>query len=541
MVQTRLWRIVGVGCVSAMAALLVGSSWIWPSWYLASWVGLAVLWGVASANRPSHAWIWGGLAGAGALALAFQWIPEAVMESLDFARPTAWCVFAASIAYEAIPFGITAFLVSRTLARSAASLWAISAIWVAFELYWPKAFFWSMAHTQTEFLPVLQIAELFGAPGVSFVITSSALAPAVLVAQARLPRPERRWRPAITQAVLAMLVLMGTLVFGHHQLDVWQRAPLPRQRLRVAIVQVDPSYGDSIAKMRAKSLALDEQVQLICWPESTLGNYSTMLADFSDEGNTLKCSLPPVVDLQPTRGIHCHVLAGGRLFLPGATDDGPFYQTGFLLRPGQSIAGRYLKRTLMPIGEYIPGEQWLPWLRRAAGLQDIASTGDQASPLRLPGDVLVGVFMCYDDMVPANARRTVAEGAHVLVTLANGSAFKNPLVLEQHLRLSLLRAVENRRCFARCAATGVSCVVAPTGAVTDRIDTNVESIMLADLPIIDTRTLYNRVGFLFAPACLVASLVWLCGPLWRSLGSVRHRVGVWRSHSRREAAEAAEA
>ena len=77
----------------------------------------------------------------------------------------------------------------------------------------------------------------------------------------------------------------------------------------------------------------------------------------------------------------------------------------------REIVGRYQKRTLMPVGEYVPGQQWLPNIRRLADLDDIMVTGVDPKPLVLRDGTRIGVSMCYEDTVPRNARETVAEGA----------------------------------------------------------------------------------------------------------------------------------
>lgn len=494
----------------ALAILLIAASWIWPRYYYSTWPGLALLFALTVNLKPRMAFLVGGIIGAGALFIAFHWVPDALYVSLDLGPWSRWFSFAGMMVYEAIPFAIIAYWVSRWLEGSLLRMWGTAVIWVAFEVYWPKVFPWSFAHTQTDALPLLQIAELIGAPGISFVMISVALIPATYLRLSRGNRENERLAPVIAYSGLALSLLAAVLLFGLWRQSVWEDNTASRPVLRVALVQVDPNYNDSIAKMRKITLAMDDACELVCWPESTLGNYCSSLSSFRDEEITLANSLPPIVDLQPTSGISCPVLAGGKLFSPGASDEGPFLQTGFLLQPDQAIAGRYLKRTLMPVGEYIPGETIFPSLRRIAGLQDTILTGNDSSPLELRKGVSVGVLLCYDDMVAANARKTVTEGAQLLVTLANGSAFKNPLTLEQHMRLSLLRAVENRRFFVRCAATGVSCVITPTGRIVDRADTNVETALKADVALVDYRTVYNRWGFLFAPTCLVIAILMSC-------------------------------
>jgi apolipoprotein N-acyltransferase len=104
----------------------------------------------------------------------------------------------------------------------------------------------------------------------------------------------------------------------------------------------------------------------------------------------------------------------------------------------------------------------------------------------------------------------VANGANVLVSLINGSAFTARLTLEQHRMLAQLRAVEMRRCLLRCAATGETCVISPVGTITAALPLHVRGALAARPPLMEGRTLATRLGSLF-PACCglgVAAVAW---------------------------------
>jgi apolipoprotein N-acyltransferase len=311
--------------------------------------------------------------------------------------------------------------------------------------------------------------------------------------------------------VVSVVFLIGLIVFGRQRQQYWEHAAASWPCLRTAIIQVDPSYVDSIAKMRERTCPIDERLDLVCWPESTLGVYRFDLQDFRNEDETNAKSLAPRVDVHPAKDIACELLAGGKSFSADATEEGPFFQTAFLIRPDEQITARYLKRTLMPFGEYVPGQQFLPSLRRLVDLDDIMLTGKAAQPLVLKSGARIGILMCYEDTVPQNARETVLQGAQALFSLANASAFESPLTLEQHMRLSLLRSVENRRYVARCSATGVSCIISASGAIVTRANTLVEATLVTDLPLNDTLTVYSRYGYLFAPACMLITVLYLVG------------------------------
>ena len=92
-------------------------------------------------------------------------------------------------------------------------------------------------------------------------------------------------------------------------------------------------------------------------------------------------------------------------------------------------------------------------------------------------------------------------GANVLLSLINGSSFKATLTLLQHRLLAQMRAVENRRCLLRCAATGETCLISPLGTIPSRLPLNVEDVLVAEVPLVNARTLASRIGQTFPLLC----------------------------------------
>ncbi|MHB8972116.1 MAG: apolipoprotein N-acyltransferase [Pirellulaceae bacterium] len=498
-------------------------SWIEPAAYPATWVGYIVFFLFAVRNRPLRAFFVGLLIGTVALAVAFLWAPATLALQFDLSPVWTWMLFVCLIAWESVPFGVLCCLASRALRGNLSRLWLVPVTWVAIEYYWPKIFPWAIAHSQTGFLTFLQIAEVTGAGGIGLVLLAVTLIPAAFCVLAGRTPAKSEVRAVVGYSLCSVALLIGVLAFGYQRQQYWEHRSASCPSIRVAIVQVDPSFTDSIAKMRQRSRDLsDEHLDLICWPESTLGNYRVDLDDFRDEQRTRQSSMRPYVEMHPAADLGCELLAGGKTFPLNAAEEGPFFQTAFLIRPkDETIVGRYQKRSLLPIGEYIPGQDYLPKLREWANLDDAIVCGSEAEPLVLCNGARLGVLMCYEDMVPNNARQSVAEGAQALLCLMNGSAFPQVRTLEQHMRLALLRAVENRRYFARCAATGVSCIISATGATVARLGTNVEAVLVTDIPLLDDATIYSRLGYLFPAFCLFLAAAF---PLWGRIRIAKSRV-----------------
>ena len=517
-VQLIAWTVASVG---------MASSWLWPAAYGGSWLGWAALLWVTTYRGPRQAFFLGCTLGMLALAIAFHWGRDALDATMDFPAAVDYLLLTALLAWESIPFGILSWCGSRQLRRHGLQLWAVPLAWVLLESYWPRVFPWSIAHSQSEWLALLQLAEWTGAAGVSFCFIAVALVPAALVEYLRRAAANREARSGLlAYAISAIALQSAALYWGQHRLQQWTEHASPGDPLQVAIVQVDPRGQDSIARMKRLTSSLGEDLDLVCWPESTLGTYRHDLAGFDDEQQTRSKSVLPRVDLHPAAGLPCELLAGAKGYDAGRGEDGPFYQTSLLVRPDEQIVARYRKRALMPLGEYIPGQRTLPWLRELFGLEEPLRAGDDPRPVRLTGGVRVGVLMCYEDMVPRHARETVRAGAQLLVCLLNGSAFPSKLTLEQHMRLAQLRAIENRRYFIRCGATGISCVIAPSGALLERQPALAESATVGHVYLLDAPTIFTQHGHLFPVAC--GLFLMICGFVPRASG-VKRQVQVHES------------
>lgn len=181
--------------------------------------------------------------------------------------------------------------------------------------------------------------------------------------------------------------------------------------------------------------------------------------------------------------------------------------TAFLVDGQENIVSTYHKRTLLPFGEYMPGQTYFPVLREWATLGDVIEAGQSAAPITSSSGAKLGVVICYEDLLRGNARETVREGAEILISLVNDAAFENPLVVRQHYRLAMMRAIENRRYFVRCAGTGISSVISPTGEVLEELAPGEEGILQHQVALHHEQTVYTRWGEVFPLCCGVLCLV----------------------------------
>jgi apolipoprotein N-acyltransferase len=517
--------IATVVVLAVFSGVTHGLAWLFPGAWYCAWMGQIGLICLGFLAPPRAAFALGFVVGAIGTGSAFYWGIEALNATMDASTAVAFGLYCALIALEAGAFALFCCGVSLVARSNRHPYWLIPFIWVAIDCFYPRIFAWKLGYSQLEWLELIQVAELFGSDGIGFVVTAACAIPAIFLFANRVRVARSQTRPIgggsrihlslgqrlrhrkIAYVLAAAILLAATLLFGAVRRRQWDAWTLQQPKFNVAMVQVDPVYVGSDEKLRERTLAMHDQVNLICWPETSIGTYSDELAHFRDVDLTLQFSRESHANLEPAKDFHCHLLAGGKLYSAASSYIGPYHMAAFLISPVQDVLGRYKKRTLLPLGEYVPLQSYYPSLRSWMTIEHIIHAGTDPAPLKMIDGKQLGVLMCYEDTIPRNARHTTAAGAQILISLIQGTAFENPLTLIQHERLARLRAVENRRCFLRCASTGVTCAISPTGEVLSRLDPQIEATLTASVPLIATRTAYSILGDVLGWFCALVAVV----------------------------------
>ena len=167
--------------------------------------------------------------------------------------------------------------------------------------------------------------------------------------------------------------------------------------------------------------------------------------------------------------------------------------------PSRPSTGR---STSCPFGEYVPHEAPAV-LRRAAGsvrLGFLARARDAAMPV---AGRQVSTAICYEVVYPGLARQAVQGGSQLLTTITNDAWYGRSSAPWQHFEQASLRAIEQGRYLARAANTGISGIVDPYGRIVARSQLFEQTTLVGDARFLTDRTIYSRIGDVFAYACAV--------------------------------------
>jgi apolipoprotein N-acyltransferase len=479
----RIWLTVG-GLAIAIAFL---DPRAWPL----AWFGLVPLFAFAPHARSIRvAGIDGWIVGIVANGTACVWLTQTIEDFGGFPFSVSLFFFSCLIAYTGLPFAALGAAL-RYVGPHAPILLA-PALWVGAEFLFPNFFPWRLAHSQRELLWMIQIGDLTGPYGLSFVMAWYASA---------LSRVRRR--PQTLIPPLAAALALGA--YGAWRLPAVDALTAAAPRAAIGIVQgnlslIEKNAGDrlhaNVERYRELSHTLQPAPDLLIWPETVVG-WSIPQALVAPER------------FDPFPDAPAPLLFGALSHTMRENDEPEFYNSAFLRTARGTLEGRYDKIVLMPFGEFLPFASVFPWIKEISPNSGDLEAGDRAHVLEVDPDLRVAPLICYDDMVSNYARQATRDGATLLVTLANDAWFGRSAALRLHESLSMWRAIENRRFLVRATNTGLTSVIDPSGRPTMAMPIWTATARQAQVRLPTFVSPYTRFGDLFGWTATLLGLILL--------------------------------
>ncbi|NEO00442.1 MAG: apolipoprotein N-acyltransferase, partial [Moorea sp. SIO3I7] len=154
---------------------------------------------------------------------------------------------------------------------------------------------------------------------------------------------------------------------------------------------------------------------------------------------------------------------------------------------------RYDKVKLVPLGEYIPFEEFLGRLiDRLSPLDAHLAPGKPDQLLETPfGQAVVGI--CYESAFADHFRYQAAAGGQFIITASNNAHYSNTMPA-QHYAQDVMRSIETDRWTVRATNTGYSGIVDPHGKTIWLSGINTYELHADTIYRRQTQTLYVQWG-----------------------------------------------
>jgi apolipoprotein N-acyltransferase len=404
----------------------------------------------------------------------------------------AWYAWAALAGAEALIFAIVC-IGQRLLLELPGWPALVAAWWVAAEALrdrWPFAFPWGRLAMSQSVAPDVRWVAVGGAPLLSFLValTSTMAARYVLRLLADRSLSRGSAAAALAAVVTAGLVFAGgllpvdpvggapTATVAAIQGNVPRARNLPQLLNDSQVTQNHVAATDSLAAaVKAGRLPAPD---LVIWPENSTNldprEYPEIYADLAGA-----------------------VAAVGKPILVGEVLQNPERNVGQLWVPGVGPTTIYVKRELVPFGEYIPFRSIIASFSSLPSLVPINFTPGSDPVVFDVGKIRLGDVICYEVGFDDLVRSEVNAGANLLALQSNDADFELDGQLgetEQQTAMARIRAIESDRALVYASTTGESTVISPSGAVIARTGIWRRAILDERVPLVSYRTLADRVG-----------------------------------------------
>jgi apolipoprotein N-acyltransferase len=462
-----------------------------PDLYPLAWVALVpLLFIVAQAASVSQVFLASYVAGAVFFAGTCYWMAETMIVYGGLSTPLALAVGALFALVHALYFVLFAFGLRLAVKKfGQPGIFFAAPFWVTADLlrsYAFSGFPWMFTgYALVPYAGVLQIVSWTGIYGLSFLAT----AVNSLIVYGLLRR-RITWIGAAAVIIAAAWLVP---VFGERTTDP----------IAVRLVQTNipldqpwkkPEFDALVSELIALSTRDGTKPRLVVWPETPAPFYLAADAEFRARMQNV------------ARKLAAYFLVG----YIDATGESPTNSAGLLGPTGDPIS-RYDKMHLVPFGEYVPLKRLLFFADSLTTQVGNFAAGTNYTLSAVDGHK-ISTIICYESIFPNLVRQFVKGGSELILLITNDGWFGQSSAPYQHLRMGVVRAVENRRYIVRTANTGISAIVDPYGRIEAETPVGVRTILDGTAHFRSDRTFYTQYGDVFAYANVLVVIILL---LWR--------------------------
>ncbi len=405
-------------------------------------------------------------------------------------------------------FALSAFVLRRDLAARQGWLPLLLAPLGFTLLEWIQTLFWwgqptgRLSMSQTELESGIQTASLFG----SYFITLLVVTVNCLLAYIIIVLLQKKIKALAAPAAVIAALLVFNYGYGIYALTVKKTESTKSVRVAVIQANIDSSlkWGDDSREKIYKNYrditvaAAEEGAKLVIFPETALP-YTLY------EGNSTYLYLS---SLAKETGVT--LLSGCFNYDENKNE----YNIIVAFTPdGEMTDNFYTKRHLVPFGEYVPFKKLIRTL--VPPLAELIMSGGDLSQGSEPKvffleNANIGSGICYDAMYEDVTLESTREGAQMFTVSSNDSWFGGSAYFHMHNAQIKLRSVECGKYSCHAASTGTSMIITDKGLEVDRVAPYTEGYAIAEVPLLETGTLYSYIGntlMYLAAAAIVVLLV----------------------------------
>ncbi len=407
---------------------------------------------------------------------------------------------------------------------------------------------WSfLGHSQYKNISLIQIADITGVYGISFLIVmANAVIYHLLFTKV--------WRHTslnrhLIPIVAFLLLFTGTIFYGIERVKGCAHTPSQDREVclhttvKIGIIQAnieqhmkwDKNFSQTVFEKYenlTKELVKKANPELVVWPETALPFVFNANPDMADRLLAFKKELPSsllfgsVLVKDYINGKY--ILSNSALFYGSA----PPHLDGSALTHLYSASNKpdyiYDKIHLVPFGEYIPLKNSLLFFldKLVNAIGDFAPGSDYT--VATTPNFSFSTHICYEIIFSDLVRKCVGappskcvgappskcvgappcnKDVDFIITITNDAWFGDTAGPYQHFAISVFRAVENKKPLIRAANTGISGFISATGFIERKTNLFETATLTHNVQKHKAYTFYTKYGNIFVYLCNTLSII----------------------------------
>ncbi len=336
-----------------------------------------------------------------------------------------------------------------------------------------------------------QLAGIFGIYGLSLLAVLISLLPILFI--------RKRVFFDKVFAVILVMFFAANLLYGYCKID---ESKIISSSKKLRLVQANikqemkwdasEKYDNLLKHIEMSKEKGFKDISAVIWSETSV---PYVIEDGSDLVAKLKEAVPPNGFLL-TGALRLNYQDKEKTIMTDA------WNSVFAIDEG-GIVGFYDKRHLVPFGEYVPLQKYLPFITKITEGAVGFSEG-KGSKTMMIGGLSFNPLICYEGIF-TNEILDQEPRPNLLVNLTNDAWFGNSSGPYQHFDMVRMRAIEYGIPIARAANTGITAFIDPFGRVIKKINLNQSKTVDVNLVESLAPTIYEK--YMYIPLIFFAILL----------------------------------
>lgn len=428
---------------------------------------------------PKRSFWRGFLFGVGFFGVGISWIYISVNTYGNTAPPLAALITALLIAILSMYSALQGYILAKFFPKNNIYklLLVFPALWVLGE--WLRSwvltgFPWLLLGNSQIDSPLRGLIPIVGVYGTSWAV---ALSSALIVA---FFLPTKKTNRLLKKAIL-FCIFVALWVIAAALAHIQWTNPVGN-KIKVAFIQGNipqeikwvPGRAEAIAQKYYSLTNAHWDSDLIIWPEGAITVLKSKAKPFIDQLNA------------KAKAHHTTLITGIPL-----DQDQNYYNAMIVLGEGH---GTYLKRHLVPFGEYL---MWENLLRDLINFFNIPmsnlSPGPAKQPLLTMDHINLAPFICYEIAYPELVRNDIKD-AQLIVTVTDDSWFGRSIAAAQQLQITQMRALETGRYVLAGTNNGITAIINEKGQITAEGPAHIQTVLTGAAQPMTGETPWVKMG-----------------------------------------------